>query len=126
MGLAAQLGELHPECVFIDLADVEVVQAPIHQRHDYGPIAMSHSFDLTYKPTFEEENWLLEQALSGQRFEIKPVPYVVEIGYNSLAKEAAWRAQQPRHRSEFTKSQPSAKARKAARKRAKAGRKASR
>jgi len=42
------------------------------------------------------------------------------------AKAAAWDAQQPRHSSRFTKSQPSTKARKAARKRAKAGRKANR
>ena len=41
-------------------------------------------------------------------------------------KEAAWHAQQPKHSAQFTKSQPSAKARKAARKRAKAGRRASR
>lgn len=43
------------------------------------------------------------------------------------AKAAAYRAQQPRHLAEYTKSaQPSTKARKAARRRAKAGRKASR
>jgi hypothetical protein len=42
------------------------------------------------------------------------------------AKEAAWDYQQPRHRSPFTKSQASPKARKAARRRARAGRKASR
>jgi hypothetical protein len=42
------------------------------------------------------------------------------------AKAAAWDAQQPRHSSAFTKSQPSPKARKAARRRARAGRKASR
>lgn len=41
-------------------------------------------------------------------------------------KEAAYRAQQPRHSSTYTKAQPTAKARKAARKRAKAGRRASR
>jgi hypothetical protein len=44
----------------------------------------------------------------------------------SDAKAAAWDAQQPRHSSAFTKSQSSPKARKAARRRAKAGRKAAR
>jgi hypothetical protein len=44
----------------------------------------------------------------------------------TTSKEAAWDAQQPRHRSPFTKSQSSPKTRKAARRRAKAGRKATR
>jgi hypothetical protein len=42
------------------------------------------------------------------------------------AKTVAWDAQQPRHSSAYTKPQTSTKARKAARKRAKAGRKAAR
>jgi hypothetical protein len=128
IGIAAQMALLAPQYDVIGLADtsIHVDFSGPGGREGYGPIAMEHSFEANYKPTPKEIAWLQAQM------EPEELPLVtldlpaIRADYQAMTKEEAWRAQQPRHRSPFTKSQPSAKARKAARKRAKAGRKATR
>lgn len=56
-------------------------------------------------------------------YKASPEPWTKAMTYG---KKMAWESQQPRHSSQFTKSQLSTKAKKAARKRAKAGRKSAR
>jgi hypothetical protein len=86
--------------------------------------SFSHSFEGVYKPTAEEIAWL--KKLSAQA-EAREQGLLCSASYwYSSQKEAARRAQQPRHQSQFTKAQSSAKSRKAARRRAKLGRKATR
>jgi hypothetical protein len=130
IGIAAQMALLAPQFDVIGLADSPNIVSYVDpsEQMGYGPIAMEHSFELDYKPTLKEIAWLRALAEQDEQFEVKPKPVTISIDWaeRSLAKEAAWRAQQPRHQSQFTKSQPSAAARKKARRRAKAGRKASR
>ncbi|MGI4867086.1 MAG: hypothetical protein ACRYFZ_24425 [Janthinobacterium lividum] len=137
IGIAASMTLLASQYEVIGLADSSVCMdfATPGGSLEYRPMPMSISFDFDYNPSPKEEAWLLEQMRLGEQSEIvgiKPAP-LLEDGlvcsasyWYESGKGAAWRAQQPRHRSLFTKSQPSAKARKLARRRAKAGRKASR
>lgn len=127
---------LAPHYDIIGLAD-----APIHVDFaepggtvGYGPIAMSYSFDGYYNATENEAEWLRTKAHAYEQVKslseiwddlVRQAPPIVRE-WDAEAKAAEYRAMQPRHCSVYTKPQPSAKARKAARKRAKAGRKASR
>jgi hypothetical protein len=137
IGIAAQMAMLAPQYDVIGLADTAIhvdFSTPGGSLEEYRPMPMSVSFDFDYNPSPEEEAWLVEQMRLGEQFEtlsIKPAP-IHDAGLACSAsywyeakKEAAGRARAP-HRSEFTKSRPTAKARKAARLGAAAGRKASR
>ena len=131
IGIAAEMALLKPTHEFIGLAD-----APLSIDHampggsiDYRPVSISHSFDFDYKPSHAETEWLRAHAAIKQQAEV----WDQLIAHEPVAK-STWYCfdnsmlypKMPRHRSEFTKSQPSRKARKAGRHRARVGRKASR
>ena len=125
--IAQQYSGLHPECEFITLGEVESVSIEPEPRFkDYGAILMSHSFEFDYKPTQIEEEWLRGQMSIGLDWAVEPIP-IHPGSYKVVCWDGRGPMQQgPKHRSEFTRSQPTRQARKAARRRAKAGRRASR
>jgi hypothetical protein len=135
IGIAAQMSLLAPQYDIIGFAD-----APLHVDFaepggavDYGPVAMSHSFDGHYKPTVKEAEWLLSQGQIYEEFKsrsegwddlVSKVPPIVRQ-LNAEVKGAEYHAQ--RYTRQFTQPHPpTTKARKAARRRAKAGRRATR
>jgi hypothetical protein len=88
-------------------------------------LSLSHSFEVDYKATESELAWLRKMAMQAETDKVVPleVPVMKRVYYDNWPDKKAW---QPKHQSQFTKSQASPKSRKAARKRAKAGRKATR
>lgn len=128
LGVAAQLSSLASRqdlpLVFIGSADLEPVK---HQHVDvgqYDPLPHSHSFEGGYFPTAEEIDWL-DQLQRRSEVEIVKVQPPVITKWERVAESIPY--QVPRYHRQFTQPQgPTTRDRKAARRRKKAGRKASR
>jgi hypothetical protein len=103
-----------------DVVSLDMEPLPVEHAE---PIARSHSFEGTYYPSADELiflNTLERESKWDYAIKHTPLPVMLEKGWYDKP------APRPRHSSAFTKSQSSPKARKAARRRAKAGRKAAR